>query len=67
VRGRFGTRTAAKPTADRGGEMEIVEQLDVDADWRGMAAQERAGRVVSKAVVISRAFFLFFASQTLHK
>jgi hypothetical protein len=47
--------------------MEIVEQLDVDADWRGMAAQERAGRVVSKAVLISRAFFLFFASQTLHK
>ena len=32
------TRTAAKPTADQMRVLEILEQLDGAADWRGVAA-----------------------------
>ena len=45
-----GTRTAAKPTADQIRVLEILEQLDDAADWRGVAAQERAARAVAAAV-----------------
>jgi hypothetical protein len=41
------TRTTAKPTADQMRVLEILEQLAVDADWRGVAAQERAARAVA--------------------
>jgi hypothetical protein len=42
-----GTRTAAKPTADQMRVLEILKQLAVAADFRGVAAQERAARAVS--------------------
>jgi tetratricopeptide (TPR) repeat protein len=44
------TRTAAKPTADQMRVLEILEQLDGAADWRGVAAQERAARAVAAAM-----------------
>jgi hypothetical protein len=47
---RAGTRTAAKPTADQMHVLKILEQLAVAADWRGVAAQERAARAVAAAV-----------------
>ena len=47
---RADTRTAAKPTADQMRVLEILEQLDGAADWRGVAAQERAARAVAAAV-----------------
>ena len=47
---RAGTRTAAKPTADQIRVLDILEQLDGAADWRGVAAQERAARAVAAAV-----------------
>ena len=40
-----GTRPAAKPTADQMRVLKILEQLAGAADWRGVAAQERAARV----------------------
>jgi hypothetical protein len=47
---RADTRTAAKPTADQMRVLKILEQLDGAADWRGVAAQERAARAVASAV-----------------
>jgi len=41
---------AAKPTADQMRMLEILAQLDSAADWRGVAAQERAARAVAAAV-----------------
>ena len=49
-----GTRTAAKPTADQMRVLEILEQLAGAADWRGVAAQERAARAVAAAVLTSK-------------
>ena len=48
---RAGTRTAAKPTADQLRVLEILQQLAAAADWRGVAAQERAARAVAAAVL----------------
>ena len=47
---RADMRTAAKPTADQMRVLEILEQLDGAADWRGVAAQERAARAVAAAM-----------------
>ena len=47
-----GTRTAAKPTADQMRVLEILQQLADAADWRGVAAQERAASAVAAAVRI---------------
>ena len=42
--------TAAKPTADQMHVLKILAQLYGAADWRGVAAQERAARAVAAAV-----------------
>ena len=42
--------TAAKLTADQMRVLEMLEQLAGAADWRGVAAQERAARAVAAAV-----------------
>jgi len=47
---RADTRTAAKPTADQMRVLKILAQLAVAADWRGVAAQERAARAVAAAM-----------------
>ena len=47
---RADTRTAAKPTADPMSVLKMLEQLAGAADWRGVAAQERAARAVAAAV-----------------
>ncbi len=47
---RAETRTAAKPTADQMRVLKMLEQLAGAADWRGVAAQERAARAVAAAV-----------------
>jgi tetratricopeptide (TPR) repeat protein len=47
---RADTRTAANPTADQMRVLKTLEQLGVAADWRGVAAQERAARAVAAAV-----------------
>ena len=44
------TRTAEKQTADQMHVLKILVQLDGAADWRGVAAQERAARSVAAAV-----------------
>ena len=44
------TRTAAELTAEQMRVLEILAQLDGAADWRGVAAQERAARAVAAAV-----------------
>jgi tetratricopeptide (TPR) repeat protein len=44
------TRTAAELTADQMRVLEILAQLEGAADWRGVAAQERAARAVAAAV-----------------
>jgi hypothetical protein len=44
------THTAAKPTADQMRVLKMLEQLAGAADWRGVAAQERAARAVAAAV-----------------
>jgi hypothetical protein len=44
---RAGTRTAAKPTADQLRVLKTLNQLDGVADWRSVAAQERAARAVA--------------------
>jgi len=46
---RADTRTA-KLTADQMRVLKMLEQLAGAADWRGMAAQERAARTVAAAV-----------------
>ena len=43
----------AKPTADQMRVLVILKQLAVAADWRGVAAQERAAKAVAAAVRIS--------------
>jgi hypothetical protein len=45
--------TAAKPTADQMRVLKMLEQLAGAADWRGVAAQERAARAVAAAVQTS--------------
>jgi len=47
---RSGTRTAAKPTADQMRVLKMLDQLVGAADWRSVAAQERAARAVAAAV-----------------
>ena len=47
---RADPRTAAKPTAEQMRVLKMLEQLAGSADWRGVAAQERAARVVAAAV-----------------
>jgi tetratricopeptide (TPR) repeat protein len=50
ARAGAGTRTAAKPTAYQMRVLEILQQLADAADWRGVAAQERAARAVAAAL-----------------
>ena len=50
IAARADTRTAAKPTADQMRVLEMLEQLIGAADWRGVAAQERAAGAVAAAV-----------------
>ena len=45
-----GACTAAKPTADQMRVLELLTQLAGAADWRGVAAQERAARALAAAV-----------------
>ena len=47
---RADTRTAAKPTAEQMRVLKMLGQLEGAADWRGVAAQERAAREVAAAV-----------------
>ena len=47
---RADTRTAAKPTAEQMRVGKMLLQLAGAADWRGVAAQERAARAVAAAV-----------------
>ena len=47
---RADTHTAAKPTADQMRVLKMLKQLAGAADWRGVAAQERAARAVAAAV-----------------
>ena len=47
---RADTHTAAKPTAEQMRVLKMLEQLAGAADWRGVAAQERAARAVAAAV-----------------
>ena len=47
---RADPRTAAKPTAEQMRVLKMLEQLAGAADWRGVAAQERAARAVAAAV-----------------
>ena len=47
---RADTSTAVKPTADQMRVLKMLEQLAGAADWRGVAAQERAARAVAAAV-----------------
>jgi hypothetical protein len=47
---RADTRTAAKLTADQMRVLKILVQLDVAADWRGVAAQERESRALAAAL-----------------
>ena len=56
---RASARTAAKPTADQMRLLEILEQLAVAADWRGVVAQERAARAVAAAVGASIPYYAF--------
>ncbi len=59
---RADTSSAAKPTADQMRVVEMLEQLAGAADWRGVAAQERAARAVAAAVrtcMPSKALFVY--------
>jgi hypothetical protein len=47
---RADTRTAAKPTADQMCVLEILDQLDGAADWRGVAAQQGSARALAATV-----------------
>ena len=62
---RADTRTAAKPTADQMRVLKILEQLAGAADWRGVAAQERAARAVAAAVRTSMPSIASFVYSTL--
>jgi len=44
-----GCQHAAKPTADQMRVVKMLKQLAGAADWRGVAAQERAARAVAAA------------------
>jgi tetratricopeptide (TPR) repeat protein len=58
-------RTAAKPTADQMRVLKILEQLEDAADWRGVAAQERAAKAVAAAVRTSMPGYASFVYCTL--
>jgi tetratricopeptide (TPR) repeat protein len=60
-----GTRTAAKPTADQMRVLVILKQLADAADWRCVAAQERAARAVAAAVRTSMPGVAWFVWCTL--
>jgi hypothetical protein len=62
---RADTRTAAKPTADQMRVVKMLEQLAGAADWRGVAAQERAARAVAAAVRTSMPGYASFVYGTL--
>mgnify|MGYP000415394778 CR=1 FL=1 len=62
---RADTRTAAKPTADQMRVLKMLEQLAGAADWRGVAAQERAARAVAAAVRTSMPSIASFVYRTL--
>ena len=62
---RADTRTAAKPTADQMRVLNMLEQLASAADWRGVAAQERAARAVAAAVRTSMPGIASFVYCTL--
>ena len=62
---RVDTRTAAKPTADQMRVVKILEELAGAADWRGVAAQERAARAVAAAVRTSMPGIASFVYCTL--
>ena len=62
---RADTRTAAKPTADQMRVLKMLEQLAGAADWRGVAAQERAARAVAAAVRTSMPSIASFVYCTL--
>ena len=47
---RADTHTAAKPTAEQMRVLKMLEQLAGAADWRGVAAQERAAMALAAAV-----------------
>jgi tetratricopeptide (TPR) repeat protein len=63
--GTSGRATAAKPTADQMRVLEILEQLAGAADWRGVAAQERAARAVAAVVRTSMQDYASFVYCTL--
>ena len=56
---------AAKPTADQMRVLVILKQLADAADWRGVAAQERAARAVAAAVRTSMPGVAWFVYCTL--
>ena len=62
---RVDTRTAAKQTADQTRVLKILKQLDGAANWRGVAAQERAARAVAAAVRTSMPGYASFVYSTL--
>jgi len=62
---RADMRTAAKLTADQMRVLKILEQLAGAADWRGVAAQERAARAVAAAVRTSMPSIASFVYRTL--
>jgi len=56
---RADTRTAARPTAYQMRVLKMLEQLAGAADWRGVAAQERAARAVAAAVRTSMPVYAY--------
>ena len=58
-------RTAGKPTAGHMRVLKILEQLEDAADWRGVAAQERAAKAVAAAVRTSMPGYASFVYCTL--
>ena len=57
--------TASKPTADQMRVLKMLEQLAGAADWRGVAAQERAARAVAAAMRTSMPDYASFVYGTL--
>ena len=62
---RADTRTAAKPTAGQMRVLMMLEQLAGAADWRGVAAQERAAMAVAAAVRTSMPNYASFVYSAL--
>ena len=62
---RADTRTAAMPTADQMRVLKMLEQLDGAADWRGVAAKERAAKSMAAAVRTSMPIIASFVYNTL--